>query len=139
MSHTARLARHDALTDALREADRVIGNRHASAMALQIIDAIKRLRDEKPARAALLEPVDYLSRVQEQARAAVDVTGIGYASVETPIGILTATTWRTTWRGKRGEREVWRSDYVLNREPITIAEIKEAGLAQRPRSRRRVR
>lgn len=140
MSHTARIARHDALTDALREADRIIGDRHASAMALQIIDAIKRLRDEKPARVALLEPVDYLTRVQEAAQASADpATRVGAAKVETPIGILTATTWRATWRGKRGEREVWRSDYSLDGEPITIAEIKEAGLAQRPTTRRRSR
>lgn len=138
MNVTTRLARHDALTDALREADRIIGSRHASAMALQIIDAIKRLRDEKPARVALLEPVDYLTRVQEAAQTAADpATRVGAAKIETPIGILTATTWRTTWRGKRGEREVWRSEYGLDGAPITIAEIKAAGLAQRPTKRRR--
>lgn len=145
MTHAARLARHDAFTDALRAADRVIGNEHATPQALQIIEAIKRLRDEKPARVASLNQVDYLTKVQEAARAAWmerhggDVFGPEHdatASVETPLGQLSITTWRTRWNG---ERIAWASEYSLAGEPITVAEIKAAGLAQRPTTRNRRR
>lgn len=152
MTHTARLARQDAFTEALRAADRVIGDEHATPQALQIIEAIKRLRDERPARVASLNPVDYLTKVQEAARAAwvgehgttasgltIITTGPEHdasASIDTPLGRLTITTWRTRWNG---ERIAWASEYSLAGEAITVAEIKAAGLAQRPTTRNRRR
>lgn len=150
MTHTATLARHDAFTESLRAADRVIGDEHATPQALQIIEAIKRLRDEKPARVASLNPVDYLTKVQEAARAEwltkkamfenqgdPDPIGPNYdatASIDTPLGCLTITTWRTRWNG---DRIAWASEYSLSGEVITVAEIKAAGLAQRPTTRTR--
>lgn len=145
MSHAARIARDDALRDALRAADAVIGDQPATAQARQIIDALKRLRDGRPVRTDRIEPIDYLTRVQEQAHAAwqrrhaSDKTGIANdatAQVVTPLGILQLTAWRTTWQGGR---VAWAGEYALDGEPITIAEIKAAGLAQRATTRARRR
>jgi len=143
MSHAYRIARDDALRDALRAADAVIGDHPATAQARQIIEAIKRLRDGKPVRVDRLEPIDYLTRLQEQAHAAwmrqhsSDKTGILHdatATVDTPLGQLQLTAWRTEWQGGR---KAWAGEYALNSEPITIAEIRAAGLAQRATTRAR--
>lgn len=148
MTHAARLARIDALTDALRTVDQAIGAELPTDQALRIIEAIKRLRDDKPARVSSLNPRDYLSEVQTLARTAwmaeygsiiggdLEVTTRG---IDTPLGRLTAHAWRQRWAGKRGERLTWAGNYTLNGEPITIAEIKDAGLAQRPTTRNRRR
>lgn len=143
MSHADRIAREEALTDALRIIADVVGNDNASAQVLHIIDAIKRLRANKPARVRMLTPIDYLSRVQELARAkwltrhAEDPT-IGrfeaVHAVDTPIGVLRLVTWRTEWRGGK---PAWAGEYSLDDAPITIAEIRAAGLAQRPTTRKR--
>lgn len=146
MTQAARLARADALTEALRATNDAISNEPPTDQALRIIDAIKRLRDDKPARITSLNPVDYFSKAQYAAHAAWrarwpteavgpehDATG----SVSTPLGPLAATVWRQKWTGKRGERVVWAGTYMLNNEPITVAEIRESGLAQRPTTRRR--
>lgn len=145
MTHAARIARDDALRDALRAADAVIGDQPATAQARQIVEAIKRLREGKPVRAERIDPIDYLTRVQELAHAAwqrqhgANKVGIHHdatAQVETPLGTLQLTAWRTIWRGNR---PAWAGEYALAGEPITIAEIKAAGLAQRPTTRARRR
>lgn len=146
MSHTAKLAREDAFTDALRVTDEAIGDEQPTPQALRIIEALKRLRDAQPARVPGLERVDYLAQVQDAARSRWaldwDQENIGpahdaTAGVDTPLGRLSATVWRERWNGYRGERIAWASEYSLEGEPITIAEIKAAGLAQKPTSRNR--
>lgn len=148
MTYAARMAREDAITDALRATNDAIGDEVPTPQALRIIEAIKRLRASQPVRVARLERVDYLERVQQAARAAWmkahgnGVTGPEHdasAGIDTPIGRLTMTIWRRQWNGKRGVRIAWAGEYYLNGEPITIAEIKEAGLAQRPTTRNRQR
>lgn len=146
MTHTAKMAREDAITDALRATNDAIGEEVPTPQALRIIDAIKRLRSGQPVKVARLERVDYLERVQRAARAAWALTHSrtkhgpeheATAGIDTPLGRLRMTTWRRPWRGRRGERIVWAGEYYLDDEPITLAEIKAAGLAQRPTTRNR--
>lgn len=147
MTHTAKLAREDALTDALRVTDAAIGDEQPAPQALRIIAAIKRLRDDEPARVVSFNRVDYLDRVQIAARAAYrTVHGLGdhgsecegIAGIDTPLGRLKAIVWRRPWKGgKHGDRIAWAGEYYLDEEPITVAEIKAAGLAQRPTTRNR--
>ncbi|TIN82221.1 hypothetical protein [Mesorhizobium sp.] len=148
MSFTARIAREEAITEALRAINDAIGDEVPTVQAFKIIDAIKRLRDGRPAHAGS-ERRDYMAEAQDAARAvwlAVhrlgNMTGPEYdatAGVDTPLGRLRVTTWRRPWRGDRGERIAWASEYYLNDQPITVAEIKAMGLAQRPTTRNRKR
>ncbi|SDL08195.1 hypothetical protein SAMN05428953_12675 [Mesorhizobium muleiense] len=152
MSHAARLAREDAITDALRAVTTALGDDLPTDQAFRIIDAIKRLRDGQPARVTSTERRDYMAEVQERARTAwtqiyliedqrgADCIGPqadATAGIDTPLGRLRVTTWRRSWIGERGQRIAWASEYYLSEEPITVAEIKAAGLAQRPTTRRR--
>lgn len=136
-----RIVRYDALSDALRAVDRVLSDQQPDRQAFDIIDAIQRLRDERPARVVSTNPVDYLNRVQSLAQAAwlekYEAGQIGPefstgALVETPIGILSVSTWRRRWSSGR---IAWASEYSLDGDPISVAEIKDAGLARRPTSR----
>ncbi|WP_454618352.1 hypothetical protein [Bradyrhizobium cenepequi] len=148
MTVTARLSREEAITDALRVANDAIGDEQPTAQALRIIAAIKRLRAADPVRVAQLSRVNYMAQLQQAAQAAWlkehgDPTGckIGpqhdaAASIETPLGWFRMVTWRRAWRGGR---VAWASEYYLNDEPITVAEIEAAGLAQRPTTRNRQR
>lgn len=149
MSFTARIAREEAITEALRAINDAIGDEVPTVQAFKIIDAIKRLRDGRPAHVGSTERRDYMAEAQDAARAvwlAVhrlgNTTGPEYdatAGVDTPLGRLRVTTWRRSWRGARGERIAWASEYYLNDQPITVAEIKAMGLAQRPTTRNRKR
>lgn len=142
MRQSELMARADALTDAIRVADDAIGDRQPHDQALAIIRALKRLRDESPARVHTLERVDYLEIVQRKARfvwlerygSAVAEGHASGASIMTPLGLLSCRTWRTQWGA---DRLAWCSEYMLAGEPITVREIKAAGLAQRPTSRTR--
>ncbi|TIT90350.1 MAG: hypothetical protein E5W41_00025 [Mesorhizobium sp.] len=152
MSFTARIAREETITEALRAINDAIGDEVPTVQAFKIIDAIKRLRDGQPAHAGS-ERRDYMTEAQAAARAEWqakhdvfqhfgDTTGPNYdatAGVDTPLGRLRVTTWRRPWRGDRGERIAWASEYYLNDQPITVAEIKAMGLAQRPTTRNRKR
>lgn len=142
MTPIQRAGRVEALTDALRSIDLAIGDEPPTDQTLRVIEAIKRMRDEQPGRVNSLERVDYLERVQSAAQAAwVRIREPGQsgpehdatAGVDTPLGRLRATTWRTRWRSGR---IAWASEYYLNNAAITIAEIKALGLAQRPTTRR---
>lgn len=155
MNHTAKLARHDALTEAIRETDAAIGDEQPTEQALRILAAIKRLRDSQPVKVESTARVDYLSKVQKEARnewqtkrevfaAFFDDNTEAFgpehdatAGIDTPLGRLVATVWRQRWAGKRGERITWAGSYMLDGEPITVAEIRAAGLAQRPTTRNR--
>lgn len=152
-THTARLAREDAITDALRAVNAALGDDVPTDQAFRIIDAIKRLRAGQPARVTSTERRDYMAEVQEAAQAAwwtlhgalvgqpapTGPANDATAGIDTPLGRLRITTWRRSWTGERGERIAWASEYYLSEEPITVAEIKAAGLAQRPTTRRRRR
>ena len=128
MRHSDLIARENALTDALRAADEAIGISQPNRQALAIIAAIKKLRSGRDIFVTSADRIDYLSRVQASARAN------GSAIVSTPIGDLGCTTWRKSWRNGR---LAWQSEYTLRGEPITIREIRDAGLAKRPTTRNR--
>lgn len=139
----SRVARYDAITEALATIDRVLSDRQPDTQALDIIDALKRLRDDRPARIVSTNPVDYLDRVQQLSQSAwlqkyaADQIGPEFAAgaiVETPIGMLSISTWRRRWATGR---IAWASEYWLDGGPISVAEIKDLGLARRPTSRRR--
>lgn len=144
MSHGQRLAREEAITDALRVTDIAIGDEPPTPQALRIIEALKRMRDGKPVRIAAT--VDYMERVQSQARAAwkgrYRPTAFGEkydatAGIDTPLGCFRAVVWKRIWASPRGPRIAWAGEYYLDDEPITVAEIKAAGLARRPTTRNR--
>lgn len=150
MTPAARMARENAITDALRAADIAIGKEVPTDQALRIIAAIKRLRAGEPACVTSLDRIDYLERVQAAARAAwIERHGVSalkagiehdaVAGIDTPIGRLKAVVWKRAWAGVRGMRIVWASEYYLDDQPITVAEVKAAGLAQRPTTRNRKR
>lgn len=145
MTHTARLAREDAITEALRAADMAIGDEPPTDQALRIIAALQNLRSDQPARVTSLDRIDYLEHVQTAAQRAWQarhdriVTGPDHdatAGIDTPIGRLKSVTWRRAWASGR---IAWASEYYLNDAPITVAEIRAAGLAQRPTTRKRRR
>ena len=144
MTHAARMARDDTITEALRAVNDAIGNEEPTDQAFRIIAAVKALR--QPARVTSLARVDYLEKVQSEAQRA-HIAAYGYedsrnlgqaydaiAGIETPLGRLKCLTWRRQWSDGR---IAWASEYSLNDEPITVAEIKAAGLAQRPTTRNR--
>lgn len=154
--HAAKIAREEAITEALRAVNDAIGEEQPSAQAFRIIEAIKRLMSDKPVVVASLNRVDYLERVQTAARAEWQTKREAFAAahgereepvgpkydatagIDTPLGRLKVVTWRRPWKGTaRDHRVSWASEYYLNDEPITIAEIKRAGLAQRPTTRNR--
>lgn len=139
----AKLTREDAFTDAIRAADEAIGDEPPTDQALRIIAALKRLRDSVNARVTGTERIDYLRRAQEATQAAwldqhePDLIGPAHDAacrIATPLGDLTCRSWRVRWRGGR---VAWASEYTLAGEPITISEIRAAGLAQRPTTRNR--
>lgn len=146
MTHAARIARDDAITDALRAVNEAIGDEEPTDQAFRIIAALKALRPGAPPRVVSLERADYLEKVQREAQrkwleeydGLIGALGSpahdAVAGTDTPIGRLRAVTWRRVWHDGR---IAWASEYYLNDEPITIAEIRDAGLAQRPTTRNR--
>ncbi len=151
MKLSERIAREDALSDALRAANDAIGDARPHAQALKIIEAIKRIRSDAPVVVATERPTDFLAMVQAKARMAwreayghshgpgvlIGPRHTASAEQETPLGALSAKTWRRPWKGKRGARLAWAAEYTLNGAPITLREIRMAGLAKRPTTRRR--
>jgi len=153
MTHAEKLARTQAITDSLREIDTAIGDEPPTDQALRIIGAIKRLRDSQPSAVASLSRRDYMAEVQERARAAwmkrwrMRPLGEGAATgpqfdavagIDTPLGRLKLVTWRRLWSGAiHQDRIVWCGEYYLNGDPITVREIKAAGLSQRQTTRNR--
>lgn len=145
-SLAARIVRQDAITECLGAIDRAIGKEPPHDQTIEIIAALRALRSDA-ARVPGLARVDYLERVQQAAQNAWQAkhgtenrSGVEFDAVsgtQTPLGRLKAVTWRRAWSGKRGEREVWASEYYLDDEPVTVAEIREAGLARRPHTRQR--
>ncbi|WP_187399434.1 hypothetical protein [Bradyrhizobium paxllaeri] len=107
MNHTARLARDEAIAEALRVATQVIGDEPATAQALKIIAAIKRLRAADPVQVAALSRVNYMARLQDEARAmwtahyGQGVTGPDHdVIIDTPLGRF-RTVRRRIGRGSR--------------------------------------
>lgn len=144
MKIAEQIVRADALTDALRAMQNIIGDADVQPQMLEAIRAIKALRAGYEVRVQTAERVDYLDRVQHVARTAwgeayggngmrIDTEASG--SVQTPLGALTATVWRQeTSAGTQ-----WKAHYSLDGKPISVRDIKLAGLAQRPTSRNRGR
>lgn len=149
MKHIEKIAREAAFTEALQIiADTVGKENDPEPQTIRIIAAIKHARDTEIATVKGTSRIDYLERLQRQARTAWhtkhEAGTIGeehdaVATVETPLGTLSVTVWRTRWTGARGEREAWRGEYYLAGSPITVAEIRAAGLARRPTQRFRVK
>lgn len=140
-----RIARETLLKALLRDIDALIET-EPTDRELAIIALIKGMRDDAAAR-VMAERVDYLDRVQKAAhRAWIEAhanfenrTGPefdGIAGVDTPLGRLKAITYRRPWKGGR---IAWATEYYLDDQPVTIREIRAAGLAQRPTSRNRQR
>lgn len=146
MTHSLKLAREDFITEALRAVNDAIGTAEPHEQAFKIIAAIKALRDTKAR--VTNGGVDYLRKVQEASQDAWraeyggthgnvvtdDPRCTASAGIVTPIGRLRVVTWRTTWKG---DRPAWASEYYLDDAPITVREIRAAGLAQRPTTRTR--
>ncbi len=143
MKHGEKIIRYEMATEILRRIDEAIGDEQPTDQALRILATVKAFRSDLPF-VPHSEPVDYLERVQvavQRAWATVHkdpkLTGIEHdaiAGVDTPIGRLKAITYRRLW--KTG-RVAWATEYYLNDQPITIAEIRLSGLARRPTTRRR--
>ena len=131
------LARDDFIAEALRTANDAIGDNEPTPQALAIIAALKSLRS--PSIRVTGGNVDYLGNVQQAARAAhnEEIAPAATAGITTPLGRLKCTTFKRLWRGKRGERVAWYSEYTLDDAPISVREIRDAGLAQRPTTRNR--
>lgn len=143
MNLTTALAREAAVTEALRAIDEAIGDEPPGEQAFRIIAAIKALRPDRSAEVTELERIDYLEAVQRSARAAWNsryaAGSLGpecdaVAGIDTPLGRLKTVTWRRLWRGGK---IAWASEYYLGDDPVSIAEIRAAGLAQRPTTRNR--
>ena len=143
MSLTTALAREETLTDALRAVNDAIGDEVPDDQAFRIVAAIKALLAASPARIASPVRVDYLRTLQVRAHAVwvseyrSNDIGPEYdavAGIDTPLGRLKMVTWQRAWRGGR---IAWASEYYLDGEPISIAEIRTVGLAQRPTTRKR--
>lgn len=143
MRQAAKIARDDTITEALRVANDAIGSEPPTPQTFRILAAIKAMRSNNVR--VTTGGVDYLARVQQAAQSLWreqykdhELTMGGECSVsagiDTPLGRLTCRTWRTVW--KHG-RIAWASEYMLGPDFITVREIKNAGLAQRPTSRNR--
>lgn len=155
MKHSERIAREDVISECLRALDIGIGDEQPTDQALRIMKEIKALRAPDPLVLAQQPndtkyrtrfPTDYLERVQDAARAAwlaqwqhgdVDPAHDATAGVDTPLGRLRCTVWQRQWAGKVRQTTTWASEYALNDEPISVREIRAAGLAQRPTTRNR--
>lgn len=145
MTIGSKLARDEFVTEALRHVETVLAGDRPTGQTLRIIEALKSMRPTSPVRVVSSNRVDYLGRVQMAAqmawrcrhgRGTVGVENDASASVETPLGLLSATTYRREW--KNGNQS-WSTEYALAGEPITIRDIRAAGLAQRPTIRNRQR
>lgn len=137
MTHRERLLLGGFVTKALRAVDQAIGDELPTDQALAIIKALKAMRTEAPKQTG----VDYLERLQTAVRARYrfeKITATMWSTektvtetIDTPAGPLTAKTYQVFG--------VWQTAYRLNGNSITIAEIRAAGLAQRPTTRKRTK
>lgn len=140
-----RVARENTLREVLRGIDETLGDARPTAQALAILDTVRSMIAGRRCINYEARPVDYMERVQIEARNAWSNAATkagpnaakGTAEIATPLGLLRATTWRRPWQGKRGERVAWATVYYLDDEPVSVAEIKAAGLARRPSTRNR--
>lgn len=146
MKPAGKLVREQVVTELLRGISGILGEEPPTLRELRIIAAVKSLRDEAVTR-VLVERVDYLEMVQKASHRAwwaahghaTIITGPEHdaiAGVDTPLGRLKAITYRRQW--KTG-RTAWVTEYYLEDQPITIRDIRAAGLAQRPTMRNRQR
>lgn len=148
MTRASELTRDNAIRECLAAINVTIGEDAVHAQTMKVLRAIRALKSDAPMKIA--GTVDYVSMVQEQARAvwlkkytAADFGSdlVTYGSVETPLGVLVLTTWRQAYHGANGRRVVWAGEYKLNDDhfssPVTLKELKEMGLSPKPTTRRR--
>lgn len=148
-THAYKIARDETIQEVIRTLDAALSyvERDEEDIRRNVFATLKGMREGLPVVVRTLNRIDYLEKVQTEARAeharsrpsdnAKEYTAS--AVVETPIGKLGIITWQRTWRGARGERTAWASEYTLNGEPITLDEIRKAGLNQRPTTRNRTK
>lgn len=140
MTLAERIAYETAIEDAIRTV-----SENCPAANADVFSALQSLRPSKPTRVAYSPPVNYLEVLQQLARKAwhdkhgSEAHGAeadAVAGLDTPIGWLRAVVWRRAWTGKRGLRLCWSTEYYLDDEPVTLDEIRKAGLAKGVRQRR---
>lgn len=151
MRHSDKMIREDVITEALRVMNDALDGAEPNDQVLAMFKAVKGIRAPEPLSLPISKVTDYMAWVQREARSAWESRASAYtagrpigprfsvtAGVDTPIGRLALTTWRREWVGSiKGERIAWAGEYTLDGEPITVAEIRAAGLAQRPTTRNR--
>jgi hypothetical protein len=133
MNLTTALAHEAAIAEALRAVDEAIGDEVPGEQAFRIIAAIKALRPDRSAHVAELERIDYLEMVQRSVRAAWNsryAAGSIGPECDAVAGVDTPRVWR-------GGKIAWASEYYLDDDPVSITEIRAAGLARRPTTRNR--
>lgn len=142
MTLAERIAYETAVTDCIRAVSQSCPGAGADVFA-----ALRSTLPEKASRVLEPSPVNYLEQIQRLAQTAwYEKHGHGtglhgaaadaVAGLDTPLGRFRAVIWRRPWAGKRGERLCWSTEYYLNDEPVTLDEIRAAGLAKGIRQRR---
>lgn len=155
MTVADRIAYQQGVEDAIRAAGEAVEGytraEDGSISYAAITDMFAAMRRRLPAKAAYIkmsEPIDYFAQLKSVAHRAwfekhghgTKLSGVEHdavAGVDTPLGRLKAIVWRRPWAGKRGERLCWAAEYYLDDEPVTIAEITAAGLADKKFRRNR--
>lgn len=138
-----RQAYENAVTEALRMANDALGDEQPTQQVLRVLEAVRSLRSDKPVVNPSTERIDYMERAVARARmewskAPAGESGArrGIGGTDTPMGRLKAVTWRRDVISRPG-KEFWHTEYYLDDQPISLREIREAGLARRPTIRRR--
>jgi len=137
-----RLARADAISECISLIAPIIDDvDDPGPIPDAMLAALFKLRDSAQAVIQQTEPIDYLGRARVRAqndfRAKPGPADYGWGAEDTPLGRLKVRTWQRTWVGKLGSRIVWASEYLLDGDPVTIADLRKAGFARRPHSRNR--
>ena len=158
LTKSQRIARQKGIEEAIRTASRAVAGlqqdqegRVPFDRVVEIFAAMKGLIKSNEY-ISLGEPVNYLMLVQQQAQAAYNlefgksdpdfaqmVEAKGSAAEATPMGTLECVTWKKNWAGPKRQRRAWQSKYFLADEPVTISDIREAGLADNKIRRNRAR
>lgn len=142
MTLAERIAYETAIEDAIRAV-----SQNCPTATVDVFNAMRGLLPDRPSRIVYSPPVNYLEQLQRAAHQAwydahghgLEIHGVAadaVAGLATPIGRLKAVIWRRKWAGKRGARLCWSTEYYLDDEPVTLDEIRKAGLAKGIRQRR---
>lgn len=142
MTLAERIAYEHAVEDCIRTVSQSCPGADAD-----VFEALRSVMPDKPSRIVYSTPVNYLEQLQRLAQRTwfekhghgsglSGATADALAGLDTPLGRFRAVIWRRPWAGKRGERLCWSTEYYLNDEPVTLDEVKAAGLAKGIRQRR---